>query len=215
MRRRTFLTGTTGMLSLLAGCIVNQPTDSENNSANNKSSRSSSQQPPANTTRSTSTQSESATEQPIHTTVSQRGTRTTCNGARGIGFYGLRTRFEDKVWGPSTVSVSFGLGAGAHVLLVVLENDTVLGMTQARAPNDVGMTSDGTLIPLNTKLTGEHTIRVVMYPNIDKGNRLDPGEATPCQYEGSAIQTEPTTIDFSRFSETTSAAPPTTEATAR
>ena len=191
-------------MSLLAGCAGDQPAESENDSENNESTRLPSQQPPANTTGSTSTQSESATEQPIDTTVSQGKTRDACNGARGIGFYGLRTRFEDNVWGPSTVSVSFGLGPRAHVLLVVLENDTVLGMTQVSAPNDVGMTSDGTLIPLNTELTEEHTIRVTMYPNMGKGHLLNSEKAAPCRYEGSAVQTEPTTVDFSRFSEQTS-----------
>jgi hypothetical protein len=62
---------------------------------------------------------------------------------------------------------------------------------------------DGAKIPLDTKLSGKHTIRAVMYPDIAESDQFNVKEATPCQHSGTVIQTEPTTINFSSFSENT------------
>ena len=128
-----------------------------------------------------------------------------CNGVRSISFHGLESDTADELWGPSTVRVAFALGAGANVRLVVLEGDTVLGTTLIPPP-DGAIVFDGQPIPLDTDLSGDHTIRVVVYPHSGESNGFDIERTTPCRHEGDVVQTEPTTIDFDRFSPNTSSA---------
>ena len=128
-----------------------------------------------------------------------------CDGVRYISFYGLESDEADELWGPSTVRAAFALGAGANVRLVVLEDDTVLGTTLIPPP-DGAVAVDGQPIPLDTDLSGDHTIRVVVYPHSGESNGFDIERTTPCRHEGDVVQTEPTTIDFDRFSPNTSSA---------
>ena len=107
------------------------------------------------------------------------------------------------MWNPSTVYVSFTLADGVRVHLVVLEGDRVLGTAQVEAPVSGVIEADGQPIHLNAELSGEHTINVVMYPNMTGERQFDVEEATPCRSGISVIQTGETTIDFSRFSENT------------
>lgn len=206
MRRRSLLAGIVGSLSLSAGCAGSSPSDSGNSPRSNQTSS----QPTKPRTRQTTTEgtdttsapTESATERPISPTISQRERADACNGGIYLDFYALDDT-ADQMWDPDTVRVAFGVGPGAQVRLVVFEDDTVLGMNQAFAPEDSAMDDDGLPIDLNKKLSGEHTIRAVMYPRIGMKEQFDAKEATPCQYEGKPVQTEPTTIDFSEFSEGT------------
>ena len=200
MNRRTFVAGTMGGIALLAGCITSQPSEPANDTTTGDS-------PEPSATDPTATPTGPATESTTATAEPAQRTERACNGARGIGFYGLETQFEDQVWGPSRVTVAFGLGAGAHVLLVVYEGDEVLGTAEATAPSDGGIAVDGQPIPLQTMLSGEHTIRVVMYGDVNRDGQFDPETATPCRYEGDVIQTKPKTIDFSEFSDDTTVTP--------
>ena len=59
------------------------------------------------------------------------------------------------------------------------------------------------LIILDEPLTGEHTIRVVMYADRDGDGEFDPASATPCRYEGEVVQAGPETVDFSAFPSST------------
>jgi hypothetical protein len=79
----------------------------------------------------------------------------------------------------------------------------MLGMSQASAPENSAMDDDGMPVPLNQKLSGEHTLRAVMYPKIGTTEQFDAEGATPCKFEGEPVQTGPTTIDFERISEGT------------
>ena len=122
-----------------------------------------------------------------------------------VGSGGQR-RVLRGLWDPDTARVAFGVGPGAHVLIVVFEGETVLGMSQASAPKTSAMDDDGMPVPLDQKLSGEHTLRAVMYPKIGTMERFDAAEATPCEFEGEPVQTEPTRIDFERISEGTPSA---------
>ena len=181
-----------GGIALLAGCITNQSFEPASDTTTGGSPEPSATDPAATPT-GPATESTTATAEPA-----QR-TERACNGARGISFYGFETQFEDRVWGPRRVSVAFGLGAGAHVLLVVYEGNEVLGTAQATAPSYGGASVDGQPIPLETTLSGTNTIRVVMYGDTNQNGQFDTKTATPCRYEGDVIQTEPRTIDFSNF----------------
>lgn len=150
-----------------------------------------------------SPQTKSTIRQSNSATVSQQEKTNACSGARYIEFYALESEAADELWNPSTVRVAYQLGDGANVLLVVLEDDTVLGMTQITNVGGGVVESDGEPIPLNTKLSGNHTIRAAIYPNTGTAEQFSAEDATPCQLEGKAVQTESTTIDFSRFSENT------------
>ena len=136
-----------------------------------------------------------------------------CKGVSSVAFYGLNNDSANNVWGPSTVEVGLSLGAGEKLHLVALENESVLGTRKVETPDDVGAVIDGVSIPLDTELSGEHTIRVVAYPNTGEADQFNAKQATPCQHEGEPVQTEPTTIDFSRFSKSTDTGTDTTSVT--
>ena len=144
------------------------------------------------TTRSTETQESTSSETTPGTTRANRG----CNGARALAFKprgggGIR-------WDRQSVLVSYSLGPNAHILLVAYEGDTIRGMRERHSPG-VGSVTDLDSIRLDEPLTGEHTIRVVMYADPDGDGKFDPASATPCRYESEVVQAGPETIDFSRF----------------
>lgn len=182
MNRRAFLIGNGSALFFLAGCFGSSPSGSEGS-------------PTSSPTSST------PTKQPTEPTPPQQEHRDACSGAKSLSFYALESETADKMWGPSTVRVAFSLGAGGHVRLVVLENSSVLGMTHVETQNHVSI--DGAKIPLDTKLSGKHTIRAVMYPDTAERGQFTAKETTPCHHGGTVIQTDPTTINFSSFSENT------------
>jgi len=209
MRRRAFLTGSTAALVSLAGCTTDQLLGSNDGPTDNPTETGDKNQPTEQVSTATpesdiaSTRAETATNEPNTTIVSPEKTGAACGGVNEISFYALG-EIGNKIWRRNTVWVDFNHKASAQVRLVVLENDTILGMTQTERPTDNSTSSDGESITLRTKLSGEHTIRVVVYPATGEGDQFDPEEATPCLHEGSIVQTGSTTIDFSRFSESTS-----------
>lgn len=137
------------------------------------------------------------------TTAVNRG----CNGARGLIFKSY-SRGKVRATRQSVVVGGFNLGPNAHVILVAYEGDTVLGTAEMHVPGNVGgVVVDGKSIPLKKPLTGEHTIRVVMYADPDGNGKFDPANATPCRHEGAVIQAGPETIDFSDFAPGTSTMP--------
>jgi hypothetical protein len=186
MNRRAFLIGNVSALFFLAGCLGSSPSGSEDS-------------PTSSPPRSTPTQ------HPTEPPPSQQAHRDACHGANSLSFYGLQRGIADRLWSPRTVCVACHLGADADVRFVVLEENTVLGMTYIAAAGDVSY--DGKQIPLDTTLSGTHTIRVVMYPAIADSGQFNATKATPCHHRGTVIQTEPTTIDFSRFSQNPSPTP--------
>lgn len=212
MRRRAFLTGSTAVIVSLAGCTDDPLLGSNDSPANNPTKSRPSDQPTQQVStgspesKAVSTRAETATNEPTTTIISPQETGAACGGVSEISFYALG-EIGNKIWHRNTVWVEFNRGASARVRLVVLENDTVLGMTQIEPPTDNGASSDEEPITLRTKLSGEHTIRVVVYPDAGGGDQFSPEEVTPCQHEDDIIQTEPTTINFSRFSESTSPTP--------
>ena len=209
MRRRAFLTGATAAMVSLAGCTTDQLLGSNDDPTDNPTGTEDKNQPTEQSStvisdpETVSTRAETATNEPNTTISSPQKTVTACGGVNEISFYALG-EIGNKIWRRNTVWVDFNREASAQVRLVVLENDTVLGMTQTERPADNNTSSGGEPITLRTKLSGEHTIRVVVYPATGEGDQFDPEEATPCQHEGSIVQPGSTTIDFSRFSESTS-----------
>jgi hypothetical protein len=205
MRRRTFLTGITGSLSLFAGCGSSSSAPEEgptNNQTSSQPTESSTQRATTGDTDTTSASAEPTAKRSTNPTPSKQEKAAACNGGIYLDFYALDDG-TDGFWDSDTVSVAYGVGPGAHVRLVVFEDDTVLGMNEDFAPENSSLDMDGLTIQLNKKLSGKHTLHAVMYPKIGMTEQFTVDEATPCQYEGEAVQTEPTTIDFSKFSEDT------------
>ena len=211
MRRRTFLAVSTAALTSLAGCADDSRGENGSPTAIPSTSESSDQPPqqrPISTPKSktVSKQTGRGTDEPNTTAVSQQESGTVCRGVSAISFYALG-EIADEIWRQDTVWVDFSREASTRVRLVVLEKDTVLGTTQVGQSPDTGTASDGVSIALKTKLSGEHTIRVVAYPDTGKSSEITSEGVTPCQHEGEVVQTEPTTIDFSRFAERPSSTP--------
>lgn len=191
VNRRTYLAGATGAVAFLGGCIgapAAEPGGDPTNSPPDGEPTTGIDTPEGDIERTAKTKTE---------------TVDACNGVRSISFYGLESDEADELWGPSTVRAAFALGAGANVRLAVLEDDTVLGTTLIPPP-DGAVAVDGQPIPLDTDLSGDHTIRVVVYPHSGESDGFDIERTTPCRHKGNVVQTEPTTIDFDRFSLNTS-----------
>lgn len=150
------------------------------------------------TTKTASTPPESTTKQLTSETASQRETRPMCNGVESLTFHSIGT----DLWDSSTVRVAFTIRSGAHIRLVVFENNTVLGTTQVKSPDEGVMEVDGQPIPLDTDLSGKHTIRVVAYPATAEDGQFNAQEMTPCRNQGK-VQTGSATIDFGEFPEGT------------
>ena len=150
------------------------------------------------TSKSASTPPELTTKQLTSGTASQRETRAMCNGVESLTFHSVGT----DLWDSSTVRVAFTIGPSAHIRLVVFENNTVLGTTQVKSPDEGVMEVDGQPIPLDTDLSGEHTIRVVAYPATAEDGQFNAQEMTPCRNQGK-VQTGSATIDFGEFPEGT------------
>ena len=211
MRRRTLLAVSTAALASLAGCAGDSGGANESPTAvppTGKSSDQSPQQCPTSTPRSKtiSKRAGGGTDEPSTTAVSRRESGTACRGVSKISFYALG-EIADGIWRQDTVWVDFSREASTRVRLVVLENDTVLGTTRVGQPPSTGTASAGVPITLRTELSGEHTIRVVAYPDTGEDGEFTPAGVTPCQHEGEIVRTESTTIDFSRFAEITSSTP--------
>ena len=120
-----------------------------------------------------------------------------CNGATWIAFYALDSPVENRIWDSESVVVGFDLSAGAHVLLVAYENDSIRGVRPYST--DRGVHVDGLRIPLDHRLSGNHTVRVVMYGDVNQNEQFDADRDVPCQHEGEVIQTQPRTLNFSSF----------------
>jgi hypothetical protein len=120
-----------------------------------------------------------------------------CNGV-SVAFYKTG---EDVIWDPDRVPIGVSLGAGGNVTVALFENDTLLGTAQSTAPSDTGGAADGLPINLETELSGNHTIRLVAYPNAHGDGEFDPETATPCQRDGDIVRTESKTINFSEFAD--------------
>jgi hypothetical protein len=213
--RRSALRSGCGLVAFgsLAGC-VGDSSSSESN-AGTGTRRPAGPASPENTAVDTDTEQPTTTPQGTETrngTINVTPTNGTtavnrgCNGARGLLFKPHK-RNGMTLWNRHSVQVGgFSLGPNANVLLVVYEDDTVLGTAELHAP-DVTMVVDAMSIPLKKPLTGEHTIRVVMYADSDGDGNFDPANATPCRYEGEVIQAGPETFDFSEFAPGTSTTP--------
>ncbi len=120
-----------------------------------------------------------------------------CNGATSPAFYALGTQVEKNIWDTKSVVVGFELGDNADILLVAYENESRLGIQPYN--NTQAVAVDGLRIPLSHQLTGNHTVRVVMYGDTNENGKYDPDVDTPCQHDGTILQTENRTINFSRF----------------
>ena len=207
MRRRVFLAVSTAVLSSLAGCNDTSSSDPNSNSESSVSEPTVSNQPTQPTesgtsgpetlsTRAEITTSETSSRTTRSKTVSQQAPKGTCSDVSEVSFYALG-EIGNKLWRRNTVWVDISLGDSSPIHLVVFEKDNILGMTEIIRPSG---SSEAIPIILRSNLSGRHTIRVVAYPAMGEDTRFRPEAATPCQYEGDDVQTEPTTIDFSRFS---------------
>lgn len=193
----------------LAGCVGDSSLGGSGTDTGTGTRTSAGSASPENTAVDTDTERPTITEH--ETTQPTNGTTVvtrSCSGARGLLFKPHK-RNGAIVWNRHSVQVGgFSLGSNAHVILVVYEGDTVLGTTEMHVPGNVGgVVVDGTSIPLEKSLTGEHTIRVVMYADPDGNGKFDSANATPCRHEGAVIQAGPETIDFSDFAPGTSTMP--------
>lgn len=201
MKRRVFLTGSIAALASLAGCSGG-PLRGSNDSPTT-ASRSSDQPTRKNSTETPDSpiglpRAEITTTEPESTTIPQWETGAACGGVNEISFYALG-EIGSTIWRPNTVWVDLDRSDSARVRLVVLEGDTVLGMTRAEAPTDNGAFSDEYPIVLRTTLSGEHTIRVVAYPATKTNAQFRLDEAAPYQYEDEVVRTESIAVDLSRF----------------
>ncbi|SEV99584.1 hypothetical protein [Halobacterium jilantaiense] len=133
------------------------------------------------------------------TTIPQSGTPTPVQDGcpSGLAFYGLGSP-GDYGWSTDEVAVGYTLPADSSALLVVLEDETVLGTTKVSNTNpDYAVAADGDTVVLDDPLRGSHEIRVVAYADSDGDGEFDAGTDAPCHSDGGElVMTGPEVVDF-------------------
>ena len=178
-RRSVLQLGAALSTAVLGGCINDNRSNPDSNSVGSASDNTE-QLTDSNSPRGTSTRSEAQCD------------------VNYLSFYGLDSTSSNNMWSPSTVSVSYSVGATPPGYIVVFEGDEVLGIKESMDKPHIVV--DGNVIQLDRKLSGEHTIRVVMYTSIGGNDHFNADQATPCHSDGEIIQTEERTMNFSNFS---------------
>jgi|AntRauMinimDraft_4_1070384.scaffolds.fasta_scaffold00024_92 hypothetical protein len=137
--------------------------------------------------------------QPTSTTIQQSGTPTPVRDGcpSGLAFYGLGNP-GDFGWSTNEVAVGYTLPADSTALLVVLEDETVLGTVQVSNTNsDYAVAADGDTVLLDEPLAGSHEIRVVAYADSDGDGEFDASTDAPCHGDdGTLVTTGSETVDF-------------------
>lgn len=119
-----------------------------------------------------------------------------CTGA-SVSYWGLENHNRTQTWSSDTLRLGYGLPANASVFFVAYENGTVLGVTHVTTNETVA--ADGDTFPLNTQLSGMHTINVKLYEDTNGNGNFDPKADTVCRNNGTVIETGTRPLNFSRF----------------
>lgn len=113
-----------------------------------------------------------------------------------VAFWGLEGPAQHN-W--TTDSVRLGYHLSADALLVAFEGDEVIGWEHVEVRGGRAIEADGDVLQLERALAGQHTVRVVVYRDVDADGTFDAGLDEPCSLAGEPIQAGPETIDFDRF----------------
>lgn len=112
-----------------------------------------------------------------------------------LAFWGLDGPATEN-WEPDALRLGYTLSGDA--LLVAFEDGAVLGWRHVDVESGRTITADGAVLGLDGPRSGEHTIRVVLYRDLDDDRTFDPDVDEPCD---PSTQAGPRTIDFDRFTE--------------
>jgi hypothetical protein len=108
----------------------------------------------------------------------------------------VRTQTLDS----NTLRLGYGLPANASVFFVAYENGTVLGVKHITTESSVAAT--GVTFSLKTKLSGKHTVNVVVYEDTNENGAFDPNVDTICRDNGTMVQTGRETFNFNETDST-------------
>ena len=143
-------------------------------------------------------------DDPSRTTVRQSGTHAPVQDGcpSGLAFYGLGSP-GDYGWSTDQVAVGYTLPPDSDALLVVFENETVLGTEHVGNDSpEHAVTADGATIHLDEPLRGAHEIRVVAYADTD--GEFDRSTDAPCHRDsGGPVTTGPAVVDFDELASQT------------
>lgn len=82
---------------------------------------------------------------------------------------------------------------------------TPAGAAYANSTRLGGVSVDGARVELDSAYSGDHVVSVVAYDDANGNARFDPGTDPPCLDEGAVVRSDPTRLNFSRFSPETPA----------
>lgn len=126
-------------------------------------------------------------------------TATTEQGAEpcvsGLTFFGLDR--PTTVWENDTIGVSYSVERNASALLVVSENDTVVGVDHVGGsdyPSPVVV--DAATIELDRAMNGTRTLQVTAYHDRNENEEFDTDTDTAC-----GVEAGPTAVNFSAITE--------------
>lgn len=127
--------------------------------------------------------------------VSPTRTATDVCADASLAFWGLEGP-ATEIWQPDALRLGYTLSGDA--LLVAFEDGAVLAWRHVGVESGRTITADGDVLQLERPLSGEHTIRVVLYRDLDDDRTFDPDVDEPCR---PVTQAGPRTIDFDRFTD--------------
>lgn len=113
-----------------------------------------------------------------------------------VDFWGLN---EEQFWQPDVVRVNYDVPPNTSFLLATYVDGAVRGVSYETNEYDDGVNVDGAELELDTPLSGEHVVQVVIYHDEDGDGQLDRDVDPPCLNDGVVVKTRPARVDFSRF----------------
>jgi hypothetical protein len=115
-----------------------------------------------------------------------------------ISYSGIENSTRTQALDSNTLRLGYGLPANASVFFVAYENGTVLGVKHVSTKSSVAAT--GVTLSLNTKLSGTHTVNVVVYKDTNENGDFNPNVDTICRDNETTVQTGTETFNFNKTS---------------
>lgn len=121
-----------------------------------------------------------------------------CPDADFVALYALS---EPGLWAPDAVRYGAYVPPNGTTFYVAYVDGEVAGVDAVENEYDDGLNVDGGEIALDRAYEGRHTVRVVVYRDVDENGTFDPATDRACTNEGELVQSGYYEVDFSRFAE--------------
>jgi hypothetical protein len=117
-----------------------------------------------------------------------------------VSWVALYATSTPHAWQPDVARVGFRVPRNRSFLAVVFVDGTPAGAAYANSTRLGGVSVDGASVELDSAYSDEHVVSIVAYDDANGNGRFDRGTDPPCLDEGGVVRSDPTRLNFSRFS---------------